>query len=205
MKTKSLYIYIGAVVIILASILIFNSTNEQPKENTETVPETNMPNDDVHKGLGKDSPSKSNVRADFMERYNELKNKYAENPSDTSIAKEYAIMLSQAHRKGQAIEIYENILKLDPARADVILMLGYEYYEINDLTKAEEMTRKVISMEKDNAQAQFNLGAILFAKGKPDEAKRIWTDIINNYPGSEAATVAKNALGKISEEPQTNL
>ena len=205
MKTKSLYIYLGAVVIILAAILIYNSASDKPAEVSTETPGNNMPNDDVHKGLSDDVPNKSNVRGDFMERYTELKNKYAENPKDTTVAKEYAIMLSQAHRKGQAIEIYENILSMDATRADVILMLGYEYFETNDLVKAEEMTRKVLSIKKDNSQAQFNLGAILMAKGKPDEAKKIWKEIIKKYPGSEAATVAKKALDKMSEKTQTNL
>lgn len=204
MKNKSLLIYISAVVVIVATILIFNSAGGE-----ETVPATqeqssNMPDDDIHKGLDGQMPSAGNVRGDFMEKYNDLKNKYGTDPNDTTVAKEFAIMLSQAHRKPQAVEIFNNILEKAPARTDILLLLGYEYYEMKDYDKAEEMTQKVLKYKKDNAQAKYNLGAISLAKGNKEEARKIWHDVMEKHPGTDAAKFAENSLrammGQTGEE-----
>jgi tetratricopeptide (TPR) repeat protein len=202
MKNKSLYIYGGLIVVIVLSILLFNYSNEKSPDDIAIAPNTSMPDDDVHKGLGQDMPSSGNVRGEFMDKFNNLKNKFAENPQDTAVAKEFAIILSQAHRKPQAMEIYNDIIKQDPTRADIYLLLGFEYYGMQDYNNAEIMTKKVVELQKDNAQAQYNLGAINLAKGNKDEAKRIWMEVIDKYPGTEAAEFAKSSLDGLSGNSQ---
>ena len=61
MKNKSLYIYGGLVVVIVLLIFLFNYSNEPSPDDIAIAPDTAIPDDDVHKGLGKDMPSSDPV------------------------------------------------------------------------------------------------------------------------------------------------
>lgn len=197
MKGKSLYIYLGAVIIIVAAIFIYDSLSGGNPVTVADTQSSGMPNDDIHKGLGGDAPSAGNVKSEFMQRYNNLKEKYNSNPKDTAVAKEYAMILSQAHRKPKAIEIFNDIIKIDPSRTDILLMLGFEYYGMQDYEKAEKVTAQLLKYDKDNAQAKYNLGAINLAMGKTETARKYWKEVVEKHPGSEAARYAEDSLGEL--------
>jgi tetratricopeptide (TPR) repeat protein len=198
MKTKALYIYAGAVIIIILAIFLFSQKSDEPTVDEDITENQTIPNDSIHNPHGgKEMPNAENIRPDFMERFNELKEKHESDQSDTAVAREYAGMLSQAHRKGQAIELYLSILKKDPERTDLLMALAYEYYEIRQLDNAEDVTNRLISLNSENTQAIYNLGSISIARGDTSKAIKIWQDLLNKYPDSEAAKVAENSLSKL--------
>lgn len=198
MKTKAIYIYSGAIIIIILAIFLISQQPEESGVQDEIAENKEMPDDGVHNPHnGMDIPNAQNIRPDFMERFNELKGITESNPEDTASAREYASMLSQAHRKGQAIEMYLKILKQDPERTDLLMALAYEYYETQQLENAEDVTNRIIDLNPDNSQAQYNLGSIAIARGDTSRARLVWEKLINNYPDSEAADVATNSLSKL--------
>lgn len=198
MKTKALYIYAGALVIVILAIFLINQNSNEQQIDDPTVENRQMPDDDVnnpHSGM--DMPNADNIRPDFMERFNDLKEKYESDNSDTTVARKFASMLSQAHRKGQAIEIYLDILKKDSERIDLLMALAYEFYETKQLDKAEDVTNRIIKLNSENTQAIYNLGSIAIARGDTSKAVSIWQELTKNYPGTEAANVAGNSLSKL--------
>ncbi len=198
MKTKALYIYAGAIVIVLISILLFSQKTSDTLTEKEATENQKMPDDEIHNPhKGMDMPSAENIRPDFMDRYKELKEIYAANPGDTASAREFASMLSQAHKKGQAIEIYLGILKINPERTDILMALAYEYYETKQLDNAEFTTMRILELNSSNTQALYNLGSIAIARGDTSKAMNIWQDLKRDYPASEAAEFAENSLSKL--------
>lgn len=50
------------------------------------------------------------------------------------------------------------------------LQSAIEYFQAGNLAEAENVCRKIVKKEKNNAEAYFYLGRVLQAKGRPDEA-----------------------------------
>ncbi len=198
MKIKPIYIY-GPVIIIAVLFLIF-STRQNNSNSAESSPNTEnqqMPNDDIHKNLDNpmtETPTKDNVSANVTHQMEMLKKEVEKSPNDTTKLKEYADFLSAAHQPEKAIPYYEQILNKDPKRTDILFSLTFIYYNQKDLGKAEEMTNKILSYDKNNEQALYNLGAIEATKGNKEKARQIWTDLINQDPNSQTSQMAENAL-----------
>ncbi len=194
---KPLYIYPALVVLIAVTFLIVYTieSGEKPAKNITD----SMPDDDVHRGIQSDphSPTQMNVSKEVQQKLAELKTEYEKNTSDTSKAREYADYLTAAHKADAAIAIYENILKVDPKKKDVLFALTFIYYNKIDLDKSAFYNNQILKYDPKNLDALYNSGAILAASGKEKEAKDIWNKIIKDNPLSPAAQMAKAAIEQI--------
>ncbi|MCU7503211.1 MAG: tetratricopeptide repeat protein [Ignavibacteria bacterium] len=190
MKIKPFYIYIGVVAAAIVFLIIFSTVNTD-----KAGLNGKMPQDAVHQGLKQgQGPSAADLSADIKNKMSALKSNYEKNPDDTLNAREYAEFLAAAHRPEVAIEIYENILKKAPKRTDIRFSLGLIYYERRDFNKAEELVNSVLGYDRNNVQAKYNLGAIASSRGDIAKARAIWQDIVKNYPKTEFATMAAEAI-----------
>jgi len=200
MKFKPLYIY-GIAIIVVAVILVITSISDNPKvvQDQQTI----MPQDDVHKGLSENEsmggPSESNVRQEFWDRLDSLDRHVTDNPTDTLTIKEYAGLLSMAHKTDKALELYESILKINPERIDVLLAESIIYFNTQDLDKSEEVTKKILSINSNYLEAKFNLGVIYISKGDTVDARNTWNDLVNNNPNTAAGNAAVEALQRIEK------
>ncbi|MFH1196818.1 MAG: tetratricopeptide repeat protein [bacterium] len=199
MKIKPLYIYITGFILIIVLLVVFTSGGDKPVDG-KTAMEKQMPDDDVHKGMnmdGNDQPSKSNVIEAARQRMDSLRLEFEKNPDDTVTVKRYAEMLSAGHQPDKALELLQSILKKDSKRVDILLAVTFVYYNQRDFQKAEEYTNKVLAIDKNHHEANYNLGAIAAAKGENDRAKRIWQDVIKKYPGTDVAKLAESSLQQL--------
>ncbi len=201
MKIKPIYIY-GAIILIAAIFLIVSTrqNNSNTESNSSNINNQEMPQDDIHKNLENpttEKPTKDNVSANVMHQLEMLKKAVEENPNDTTKLKEYADFLSAAHQPEKAIPYYEKILSKDPKRTDILFALTFIYYNQKNLDKAEETTNKILTYDKGNEQALYNLGAIEATKGNREKARQIWTDLVNNHPNSQTSKMAQNALNDL--------
>jgi TolA-binding protein len=71
------------------------------------------------------------------------------------------------------------------------------HYTKHEFPEAEKYLNKVISYDKNNVLAYYNLGAIAASKGDKAKAKEIWTKIIKKYPNSHISETAKESLKEI--------
>jgi cytochrome c-type biogenesis protein CcmH/NrfG len=191
MKIKPLYIY-GILAVAAVLVLIFlTNRQEEPSVN-------NMPQDDVHSQFRNNQvPGKENISGEFYQQMEALRLDVEKNPDDTTKLKAYADYLTAAHQFDSALPVYQEILDKDPERTDIYFALTFIYYNQKDMNKAEEVTNKVLSYDKNNLQAKYNLGAIAASKGENDKAKDIWTKLSSENPGTREAKLAEEGLGRL--------
>jgi len=192
-----------AIMVLAAAVIIISSTDLSSNKNTNStqtgsVTSGKMPNDDVHKNMGKETaPSKDNVISGIKQKMDALKVEVEKNPGDTAKVRQYADFLAEGHGQADAIKYYGMILKKDPNRIDILQSLGYIYYMQQDLNAAEAYISKAYSLNKSNFQALFNLGAIAATKGDNKKAAKIWKEVIAKRPNSEVAKLAQDGLKQI--------
>lgn len=202
MKLKPIYIYLIVSAAFIISVIIFSPSAKKLNVNTQINPHGQIPNDEIHKGItenNKDMPSKSNVTKEAVEKLNQLKSEYEKNPNDTLKIREYADMLTLAHKPEQAIELYEKILKVDSNRIDVLLHLTFLYFNKGELDKAEYYTNKILSIRNNYPLALYNLGVISEVKGNSQKAKYYWNEVIKKDPNSKLAQNAKEMLKTLEQ------
>lgn len=201
MKLKPIYIYLTIFVVFIISIVLFSNSTKKSNLTDNQQMNGQMPEDDVHKNLKSqgngDAPSASNVMKEAIERMNKLKEEVNKNPNDTLKLREYADMLTLAHKPDEAIEYYSKILKFDPKRIDVLLQLTYVHFNKGDLDKALEYTNKALQVDKNNLIANYNLGAVLNAKGDKRQAILIWKNLAQKYPNTDVGHIAKESAKQL--------
>lgn len=193
MKIKPLYIYLGAFVIIIIALIFMTSGGQTTESMPNTSNESSMPDDDIHKNLG-NGPGSGNVSSEFRQKMERLKSNYEANPGDTSNAKEYARLLAAAHEPEEAVKVYKSILDDYAKRNDIRLELATVYYNLKQFENAKREIETVFKNDPDSPDVQYNLGAVEAALGNNERAKTIWRQVINDYPGSEAARIASTSL-----------
>lgn len=199
MKIKPLYIYIGVIVLAIVFLVIFST---EANKDADMGSASSVPQDEMHKGVTPPSggcPSGSDVASSVYEKMDALKKAHEANPEDTLRMREYAEFLAAAHRPGDAIPLYENILKKDPKRTDIRFAVGLIYFQRRDLDKAEELVKGILSYDKNNGQATYNMGAISASRGEFDKAKTYWEKVIKEHPGTPIAGQAQESISSINK------
>lgn len=189
MKIKPIFIYLTAFAAFVIGIIIFSSSSQKTNSSA------GIPDDAVHSktnphGNG-EMPGKGNVTQSAMEKMAELEKDYKANPNDTLKAREYADFIGMAHGDDEALGIYDNILKIDPNRIDIIMRQTFIYDNKGNYDKAEELTKKILSLQKDHPDANYNLGVIAAQKGQNDKALKIFNDVLKKFPNTQVAEYSK--------------
>ncbi len=199
-KIAYLYILLGVGVVVTLFILAGNKNNSTPAA-AGNIENQQIPNDDVHKGMQNPmnggNPSKGNVSQEVYQKMDQLKKEVEANPRDTVKMREYADFMAAAHSPDEAITYYEKILKVNPKRNDILFDLSMIWFTKQDYDKAEGYTDQILKNDRSNTQAMYNLGAIAASKGEKERAKEIWKKLVSEYPGDEAAELAKSSLDKL--------
>ncbi len=195
MKIKPLYIYLIVFVAFIIGIIILDSNNN----NDLTSFHGKMPDDDIHRSMGGNIPGHSNLLESAKKRLEELKSEYEKNPNDTLKIREYADMLTMAHQPDMATELYNKILKVDPKRIDVLLQMTFLYFNEGNVEKADEYTKKILTIDGNHELALYNSGVIAHAKGDLAKAKMIWEDIIKKFPNSTIAHISEQSIQGLAD------
>lgn len=202
MKFKPIYVYLGVFVVFVAAIVFFSNVTKDAN-NAGTISEgAQMPEDDIHSGMRSrgngEMPGQDNVMKEMVEKMNALKLAIEKNPNDTAKVREYADM-QIAHNPEEAIKLYERIIKIDPKRTDVLLQMTFTFYNTGELEKAIEYNNKVLSVDKNNLYAQYNIGGLAQAKGDTKKAIAVWKELAKKYPKTEVAHIAEQAAKQLEQ------
>jgi cytochrome c-type biogenesis protein CcmH/NrfG len=200
MKFKPIYLYgLLLVASIIILVVISGKQSNLPTNNTSDQ-NLNLPDDDIHnqlKNQGTTSPGKENVSEEYRKKIIELEQAVKQNPEDTISLRKYADYLAASHKMNEAITYYEQILKINPKRADIHFSLAIIYYNQQDFRKCEEENNKVLTFDPKNQMAIYNLGAIAATQGKVEEAKQFWNRVISINSESKTARLANESLNKL--------
>ena len=71
-----------------------------------------------------------------------------------------------------AIEAYEQALRIDPAKVEALLNCGTLHYEQGNLEKASEYFQRAVEADPQNSLAHSNLGSVLEELGQVEEARQ---------------------------------
>jgi tetratricopeptide (TPR) repeat protein len=203
MKIKPLYLYIGGIIILVIAVILISGggkTESQDQKVSSDITNQKMPDDEIHKSLknkGGMTPSKENVNKEAMHQFEMLKKAYESNPNDTVKAKAYAQMLAAGHQPETAAKILEDILAKDKKRIDILLLLTMVNYNLKKYDKAEDYTKRILAIDKNHSEANYNLGAIYAEQGRKEDARKIWESIIKKYPNTQASKYAVMALNNL--------
>lgn len=100
-----------------------------------------------------------------------------------------------AERYGDAVEWYEQALRLNPKDANVSTDLGVAYYYTDEPDKAIKQFEQSLAVDATHTKTMLNMG-IVKAFGKQDlaGAAAAWQQVIATAPDSPEAQAAKKAL-----------
>lgn len=73
--------------------------------------------------------------------------------------------------RGQAVEAYERVLRINPDHVQALLNLGTLHYESAALEKARECFERAARLAPENDAAHFNLGSLLDETGELERAR----------------------------------
>ena len=57
---------------------------------------------------------------------------------------------------------------------------------------------KILSIDKNNVNAYYNLGAIAVSQGNKAKAEQIWEKLVMEYPKSPIAQKAKDSIKQLN-------
>lgn len=199
LRIRPVHVY-GLLTIVVAIVLIISAWNSTSEDGVITDTVNDMPADDLHNNIRNkmsQTPGSSNVTSETLGKLEELKNRFEAMSDDTLRIREYADFLVMAHRQSDATPLYEKILIRDSGRIDILFSLTFIYYDQRNLSKAEELTNKILIKDPDNVQAIYNSGAIEASRGNSVTARKIWEDLISRFPYSETTELAKTSLNQL--------
>jgi tetratricopeptide (TPR) repeat protein len=116
-------------------------------------------------------------------------------------------MYFDAGRFPEAIDFYQQALKIQPKDVNVSTDLGIAYYYSNDVDKALAQFDRSLAIDPAHAKTLLNIG-IVRAFGKQDlkGAAEVWQKILEVAPSSEEARAARQALdGVRSAHPELGI
>jgi cytochrome c-type biogenesis protein CcmH/NrfG len=137
-------------------------------------------------------------------RASALKTTAQQNPADAATRVDLGNMYFDAGRFSEAVDWYQQALKLQPRNVNVSTDLGIAYYYMNDPDKALAQFEKSLEIDPRHAKTLLNAG-IVRAFGKQDlkGAVEAWQKVVELAPDSEEARAAKQALdGVRSAHPE---
>lgn len=140
-------------------------------------------------------------------RASSLKATAQQNAADAATRVELGNMYFDAGRFSEAIDWYQQALKIQPRDVNVSTDLGIAYYYMNDPDKALAQFDRSLAIEPAHAKTLLNIG-IVRAFGKQDlkGAAEVWQKILTVAPASEEARAAKQALdGLRSAHPELGI
>lgn len=140
-------------------------------------------------------------------RASALKTTAQQNPSDAATRVELGNMYFDAGRFPEAVDWYQQALKIQPKDVNVSTDLGIAFYYMNEPDRALAQFDKSLAVDPAHAKTLLNIG-IVRAFGKQDlkGAAEVWQKILIVAPSSEEARAAKQALdGVRSAHPELGI
>jgi len=93
-------------------------------------------------------------------------------------------LADRSERLDEALQLIEKALELAPGDSFVMDSLGWVHYRMGQLEKAEDVLRRAYTQQHD-AEIAAHLGEVLWARGKREEAEKIWRAALKENPGHE--------------------
>ncbi|MHB1591065.1 MAG: tetratricopeptide repeat protein [Sulfuricella sp.] len=94
-------------------------------------------------------------------------------------------LADRSERLDEALQLIEKARELAPDDFFIMDSLGWVQYRMGQLEKAEDTLRRAYTGQHD-PEIAAHLGEVLWARGKHEEAEKIWRAALKENPGHEA-------------------
>jgi len=140
-------------------------------------------------------------------RASALKVTAQQNPSDALTRVELGNMYFDAGRFPEAVDWYQQALKITPKDVNASTDLGIAYYYMNDPDKALAQFDRSLAIDPAHAKTLLNVGVVrAFGKQDLKGAAEVWQKILVVAPSSKEAQAARQALdGVRSAHPELGI
>lgn len=98
-----------------------------------------------------------------------------------------AELYEKAGRAGDAAALLEKAMAAGPPADDLILALARVYLRTGDLAKAEALLTGRLKGDQKNAVAASVLAPLYLAMGRPDDARKLYDQVLSQRPNNVAA------------------
>ena len=124
-----------------------------------------------------------------------LKKRLNDNPNDFEAASTLGNICYDNSEAGYAIVYYRIALDIKPDAHGVRTDMGTMYWQMDNVSQAEQAFRQVIKENPGFGNAYLNLGYLLLnAKNEIKAARNVWTELIQGWPNDPAADKIRSLL-----------
>lgn len=126
-------------------------------------------------------------------------------PKDPAPRVELGNLYFDHERFREAVQWYEDALRIDPRNVDVSTDLGIAYYYMNQSDAALAQFDRSLTIDPRHAKTLLNVGIVrAFGKQDLEGAAKAWQRVVEVAPGSPEADRARQGLaGLRSAHPET--
>jgi tetratricopeptide (TPR) repeat protein len=138
-----------------------------------------------------------------QEALDELSVAHARNTTDTESSYYLGISYEALGREREAIDSFEEAMRLPTYRAAAALRLGELKARQNKWKESEEFLRTAVQSEPEDLRAREELSAVLRAAGKKEEADKITGEQLTRFPLSDflREEMGKSDLSHLAADP----
>jgi tetratricopeptide (TPR) repeat protein len=104
-------------------------------------------------------------------------------------------LTDRTNRHQEALQLINRALELQPGDPFYLDSLGWVYYRLGDLEKAEKYLREAMQIQPD-VEFISHLGEVLWEQGKKDEAMQIWQQGIKQDADNKLLRETMRRYGK---------
>ncbi|MHC1736401.1 MAG: tetratricopeptide repeat protein [Ignavibacteriaceae bacterium] len=198
-KFSPVVFYSVFIMLAVAVMVIYFTVNSSDSADPKNQGMNEMPDDEMHRNFKhpETGGGEMNLRPDVMAKLNDLKKSVEDSPNDTLKMRELADFYFESHKPDDAMLYYNKILAKDSRRTDILHNMTNIYYTQKEFGKAEEVTKRILTINKDDVFAHYNLGAIYATAGNKEDARKIWNEILKKYPQNPIKELIKESLSQI--------
>jgi tetratricopeptide (TPR) repeat protein len=129
-----------------------------------------------------------------------LKEMLKEDPED-AIALNYLgyLLADRGVRLNEAVEYVQQALALEPNNGAYLDSLGWAFFKLNDLAKAEKYLLQAVALEKNDPVIHDHLGDLYLKAGNPEKAQDFWKKSLANGGEPDEVQKIRGKLEKVQE------
>lgn len=142
-------------------------------------------------------PSSGQPPMEMMEKIQELKASYKENPNNYGVLVQLGNSYFDIGRFDKAVRFYRKAVTLQKSSPEVLIDLGVAYFNASKADSALFFVKEALNVRHDHPQGLYNLGIIYYNMNQKDKAVETWQRLIDHHPDSREAQAARDFIQQV--------
>ncbi len=110
------------------------------------------------------------------------------------------MLADQGVKLEESVKLIEQALELEPFNGAYLDSLGWAYYRLNELDKAEKYLLEAIKRLSRDATIHDHLGDVYYRTGRLDQAEKAWERARQEWQRTPAHDVDSDALARLEDK-----